>query len=121
VNILTNADIDGTLNADGAMTGGSSLTLGNDGPVAGTIVLNDNTAANTFQGTLQTEAALTADRAYTLPDIDGTIGIVGSISISSNATLTGDGTIAIPLGIDLSNANTWTGTQTLPVTAAQGD
>ena len=111
-----------TLAATSTITGGSSLTLGDDAtPTAGTVVLNDNTSANGFEGTILTVAALTADRTYTLPDADGTIALVGNVSVSTDATLTGDGTVGTPLGIDLTNANTWTGTQTLPATAAQGD
>jgi nitrogen fixation protein FixH len=45
----------------------------------------------------------------------------GSIAVSTDATLAGDGTTGTPLGLNLANANTWTATQTLPVTAAQGD
>jgi hypothetical protein len=47
--------------------------------------------------------------------------LAGTVGVSTDATLTGDGTTGLPLGLDLTNANTWTGTQTLPVTAAQGD
>ncbi|MGE3802746.1 MAG: beta strand repeat-containing protein, partial [Candidatus Kapaibacterium sp.] len=98
----------------------SPLTLGDDvTPTPGQLILEDNTAANGFQGTVETAPVLTADRTYTLPDASGVISLVGDIV--TDATLSGDGSGGNPLGIDLTNANTWTGTQTLPVTAAQGD
>ena len=95
------------------ITGGSTATLGDDTtPTAGSVVLNDNAAGNTFEGTVQTVATLTADRTYTLPDADGTLVVQGTETVSTDATLTGDGSGGSPLGIDLTNANSWTGAQT---------
>jgi len=117
--------IGATTPSTGAFTtiaGGSSLTLGDDAtPTPGTVVLHDNTSANTFTGTVQTATALTASRTYTLPDATGTLALTSDIVVNHDATLTGNGTVGTPLGFNLTNANTWTGTQTLPVTAAQGD
>jgi len=117
--------IGATTPSTGAFTtisGGSSLTLGDDAtPTPGTVVLHDNTSANTFTGTVETATALTANRTYTLPDASGTLALTSDVVVNHDATLTGNGTVGTPLGLDLTNANTWTGTQTLPVTAAQGD
>ena len=106
-----NTSVGGTLMVLSTITGGSSITLGEDtSPTAGTIILHDNTSANTFTGTVQVADPLTANRTYTLPDADGTLALVGTIV--TDASLTGDGSSGNPLGIDLTNANSWTGAQT---------
>lgn len=76
----------------GAITGGSSLTLGTDAPVQGSLVLNDN-AATAFAGTLQTVGTLTAPRTYTLPDASGTLSLGGITNgTTNNSTLSWNGT-----------------------------
>ncbi len=59
----------GSLQVDGPARFGTDAAV----PAQGQLVLNDNTAANVFTGTLQTVAALTAARTYTLPDASGTV------------------------------------------------
>ncbi|MEZ4783224.1 MAG: hypothetical protein R3F28_03990 [Candidatus Kapaibacterium sp.] len=95
------------------ITGRSTVTLGDDlFPTRGRVILHDNLDLNGFLGTLQTASVLTGNRTYTLPDATGTLGVIGNIPVSTDASLTGDGTSGNPLGIDLTNANNWTGAQT---------
>jgi hypothetical protein len=68
---------DGTVQLAIGSNGG--LILGSDGstPQQGLLVLNDNTAANSFTSVLGT-SNLSANRNISLPDADGTLCIAGS-------------------------------------------
>ncbi|MCC6573870.1 MAG: hypothetical protein IT462_08765 [Planctomycetes bacterium] len=91
-----------TVAASGAVTANSTstlvgaVTLGNDTatPTRGSIIINDNTATNTFDGTLRTAAALTADRTYDLPDASGTLALTSDITglylLLAGGTMSGD-------------------------------
>ncbi|MEZ4782702.1 MAG: hypothetical protein R3F28_01370 [Candidatus Kapaibacterium sp.] len=75
---------------------GELVLTGIDADAAPTSVL-------TLNGSDQVRETSLSDLATELSD---------QISITTDATLTGDGTTGSPLGIDLANANSWTGTQT---------
>ncbi|MEZ4782701.1 MAG: hypothetical protein R3F28_01365 [Candidatus Kapaibacterium sp.] len=75
---------------------GELVLTGIDADAAPTSVL-------TLNGSDQVRETSLSDLATELSD---------QISITTDATLTGDGTTGSPLGIDLTNANSWTGTQT---------
>jgi hypothetical protein len=60
-----------------------TLTVGDDAatPTAGTLLMHDGAASNTFTGTLAAPASFaTANRTWTLPDSSGTIALLSDIT-----------------------------------------
>ncbi|MDX1535339.1 MAG: helix-turn-helix domain-containing protein [Candidatus Spechtbacterales bacterium] len=115
ITINTIQDIDTTATPTFA-----TLTLGDDGtPTQGSLILHDNTGANTFTGTLQTAANLTADRTYTLPDTDGEISLLGQVI--ENGELQ-NSSITVTAGNGLANGGSVAlgGSTTLDITSGNG-
>ncbi|MCK6471300.1 MAG: hypothetical protein L6R28_06100 [Planctomycetes bacterium] len=66
------------------LASGGALPLGDDTtPTAGSLVLEDSTALNTFQGSLQVTNPLTADRVYTFPNATGTVALTSDITATN--------------------------------------
>lgn len=60
------------------------------------------------------------DPGYTLVTKDF-VTMPGNVPVITNFSLVGNGTGFSPLGLNLFNANTWMATQTLPISASQGN
>ncbi|MGE3799448.1 MAG: beta strand repeat-containing protein, partial [Candidatus Kapaibacterium sp.] len=110
-----------TFDADVTLGDSPTDAITVNGTLAGATPLSFEGATSDVNETTFAITDPTADRTITFQDASGTVAFLNDIAVTTNSTLLGDGSGGDPLRINLSNANTWTATQTLPVTAAQGD